>query len=388
MEGGWREYQTAEGRKYYHHAATSTTQWAPPQLGQPPAASAPAAAAAGQISASGATGAQTQQAAAHTLQQPQAASAAAVIASRPPTAAVAGRGQVPAFSQAAAHHAAAHVLHAAAAISAAGRGQMMYQPLTPQQVSLPTQLWGRSQAPRLESILLTTAHLLQVQQLTPLQQQHYQMQQQQHLQQLQQAHRAHLANHAALTAATARMQPGAAGNSVQQQLHIGAAEMPRVGAAAALVPGSGPPYAQSAAVMGGIGMGGKGLEHVSVPKTSEGASSDLSAPGDGALRDALAAAALKASLAARAQKQSQSDAQGGAASGVAGEKSLKEARAPALLQPSAETMEKFIQLDCKFPSEAAAVEGLAPLASLRGVSKHLLRLRRCLFHAHTCLVAR
>ena len=247
----------------------------------------------------------------------------------------------------------------------------------------------------MKGFLLTTVHLLQVQQLTPLQQQHYQMQQQQHLQQLQQAHRAHLANHAALTAATARMQPGAAGNSVQQQLHIGAAEMPRVGAAAALVPGSGPPYAQSAAaaVMGGIGMGGKGPEHVSVPKTSEGASSDLSAPGDGALRDALAAAALKASLAARAQKQGQSDAQGGAASGVAGEKSLKEARAPALLQPSAETMEKFIQLECKFPSEAAAVEGLTPLASLRGVFKHLQMLEFAAAAvsfccAHICLVAR
>ena len=70
-----------------------------------------------------------------------------------------------------------------------------------------------------------------------------------------------------------------------------------------------------------------------------------------------------------------------------------QARAPALLRPSAETMEKFIQLECKFPSEAAAVEGLTPLASLRGVFKHLQMLEFAAAAvsfccAHICLVAR
>ena len=235
------------------------------------------------------------------------------------------------------------------------------------------------QAPRMLYPNLTQQ---QLQQLTPPQQQQYQAQLQRQLQ----AHQQHFAAHQAALAAraVAQGQQSNAAGALQQTHqpppppHQQIAGIQQVGAAAA----------------GGITQPGLAAQHPvsqqptpqqTVPPNlnkmptqgKQDKGQELSTPGDGALRDALAAAALKASLAARASKhiaqhQGSSSAQSqGHLVGVSGDQQnrAKMPRAPpAMLQPPSATIAKFISMEPQMPlKQEEAVAGMVALESIKGI---------------------
>jgi len=119
-------------------------------------------------------------------------------------------------------------------------------------------------------------------------------------------------------------------------------------------------------------------QHKMPPQARQDKGQELSTPGDGALRDALAAAALKASLAARASKHSaQTHGQGSSSgqgqvpqAGALGEQQkAKVPRAPpAMLQPPAATLARFMAMEMQMPlKQEEAAAAMAALESIKGI---------------------